>query len=97
METTTSSGQDIRISRRDREDRDQRNERFRLPSRERDDRPQTQALNRSSRPRQRSPIDYDDMDRIPQGGANSSFSERRNIPLRNSVPDIIPARKLAFS
>ncbi|CAB4431570.1 unnamed protein product [Rhizophagus irregularis] len=97
METTTSSGQDIRISRRDREDRDQRNERFRLPSRERDDRPQTQALNRSSRPRQRSPIDYDDMDRIPQGGANSSFSERRNIPLRNSVPDIIPAPEIGFS
>ncbi|GBB98317.1 hypothetical protein RclHR1_00320012 [Rhizophagus clarus] len=97
METTTSSGQDIRISRRDREDRDQRNERFRLSSRERDDRPQTQTLNRNSRPRQRSPIDYDDMDRIPQGGATSSFNERRNIPLRNNVPDIVPSPEIGFS
>ncbi|RIA96307.1 hypothetical protein C1645_755119 [Glomus cerebriforme] len=81
--------------RRDREDREQRNERFRLPS-ERDDRPQTQTLNRGSRPRQRSPIDYDDMDRIPQGGATSSFGERRNIPLRNNVPDIGPSPEIGF-
>lgn len=63
----------------------------------RDDRPQTQTLNRNSRPRQRSPIDYDDMDRIPQGGATSSFNERRNIPLRNNVPDIVPSPEIGFS
>lgn len=37
------------------------------------------------------------MDRIPQGGATSSFSERRNIPLRNSVPDIVPSPEIGFS
>ena len=63
----------------------------------RDDRPQTQTVNRGSRPRQRSPIDYDDMDRIPQGGATSSFGERRNITLRNSVPDIGPSPEIGFS
>ncbi|CAG8444982.1 3573_t:CDS:2 [Funneliformis caledonium] len=93
METTISTVQDIRMSRRDRDDREQRNERF---NRERDDRPQTQTVNRGilfSRPRQRSPIDYDDMDRIPQGGATSSF-ERRNITtgmLRNNMSDIGPS------
>ncbi|CAI2168282.1 9876_t:CDS:2 [Funneliformis geosporum] len=94
METTISTAQDIRMSRRDREDREQRNERF---NRERDERPQTQTVNRGSlfsRPRQRSPIDYDDMDRIPQGGATSSFGERRNITtgmLRSNMPDIGPS------
>jgi hypothetical protein len=37
------------------------------------------------------------MDRIPQGGATSSFNERRNIPLRNSVPDVVPSPEIGFS
>jgi len=68
----------------------------------RDDRPQTQTVNRGSlfsRTKLRSPIDYDDMDRIPQGGATSSFGERRNITtgmLRNSVSDIGPSSEICF-
>ena len=49
------------------------------------------------RPRQRSPIDYDDMDRIPQGGATSSFGERRSISLRNNVSDMGPSPEIGYS
>jgi hypothetical protein len=36
------------------------------------------------------------MDRIPQGGATSSFGERRNITLRNNIPDIGPSPEIGF-
>ncbi|CAG8500871.1 6781_t:CDS:2 [Ambispora leptoticha] len=94
-------------NRREREERERRDERFR---RERDDRPyfreehspQQNARNSMfprNTHRQRTPIDYEDMDRIPLGGSNMTFGERRipgNALLRNNNPEL-GSNEMAFS
>ncbi|KAG9296349.1 hypothetical protein G9A89_014941 [Geosiphon pyriformis] len=93
-------------NRREREERERREERFRRGlSRDRDDRdrpyfsqehpplqiPRGAPFSRNSN-RQRSPVDYEDMDRSSQGiGMSGPFGERRGLVngiIRNNNPDI---------